>query len=146
MTTTTILLPKIERDNSDPTGLTRQQNGLMPSLKLCELSTPSKLLSKRKNRVLSIKTTKSTNSGKKKLNFSTMIQDMKKSCAENSASPKRHNGFRSPGSDIEYVFAKSKISGRSLQEKSISNALDTIGIFQINLGVVMKDYCSISSL
>lgn len=51
------------------------------------------------------------------------------------------NGSSSSSSkDLEYIFVKVKTRGRSEAENSLSSFLNEEGIFQINLGVVMKEY------
>jgi 2-methylaconitate cis-trans-isomerase PrpF len=42
--------------------------------------------------------------------------------------------------DLSYIFAKPKADNKSVKEQRICEALNGVGIFQINLGVLLNDY------
>jgi len=90
---------------------------------------------------LAIKNNKSETS--KTVSFSSLVEDMKNHYSSQSLDYKLKKKAKTPSSDIDYIFSKPKASHRCQKEQNISDALNDVGIFQINLGVLLHEYTNI---
>ena len=70
---------------------------------------------------------------------SSLIQGMKEHLSSCSL-PEYKKTSSATQKDLSYIFHIPKVENKFPKEKKISEALNEIGIFQINIGILMKDY------
>lgn len=80
------------------------------------------------------------------LTFSSLLRDMKDQWSsklgfKTPALSSKHQLLTSSNKDIDYIFVKPLVMKiKSKKEKRISDELDKLGIFQVNLNVILKEY------
>lgn len=74
----------------------------------------------------------------KKVSLSSLVKDMRQFCSTKSV-PVVQSALTVPG-DLSYIFAKPRGDESNFKEAAICDALNQIGIFQVNADILMKDY------
>ena len=92
---------------------------------------------------LNLTTTKANSA--KAIDFSSLIKEMKDYWStKTSLLPSSHKEKAPKPNNLDYIFAQPNSAGKNKKEDEMNEFLNKIGIFQINIPVVMKEVKLIS--